>query len=152
MRNLRIIGVVLVGLTLISCEKDFVEEDFDITTESTITKEKNTTRKKGGKTHKIDICHGNGHLINVGIPSAFSHLENGGQLISCDPDEGITYDELRGYLKTKVFNDGGNFNDPTELENAFEDWYINDYLTGNWDPGQNNTGGTGSGGIGGGSL
>lgn len=155
MKNLRIIGAIVVGLSLISCEKEFVEEEFEVTTFEN-KKSKDINSKKRGKKHKIDICHNNGHLINVGIPSAFSHLKNGGQLFSCDPIDAVTYEDLRGYLKIKVFNEGGNFNDTEELENAFEDWYINDYLTGNWliveDNENTSGGGTGSGGIGGGSL
>lgn len=155
MGNLRIIGLVIVGLTFFSCEKDFNDNENDVFINS-VEKTSTQQRKKDDKTHKIDICHKSDKIINVAIPAAFSHLENGGKLFSCDPIYAVTYEDLKGFLKIKVFEQGGNFNDPVELESAFEDWYINDYLTGDWlieeDNGNSSGGGTGSGGIGGGSL
>jgi len=145
------ISKIIFGLGIIvsfsSCEKEFIQE------------EGTDLQFRAGKTdHKVKVCHTNAKMLNIAYQAAFEHLEHGDLLFSCNPSDAVSYQDIIDDLKIKVFEDGGDVNDSKDLGEAFEDWYINDYLTGNWtkddgnDTGGSGSGGSGSGGIGGGSL
>lgn len=83
-------------------------------------------------------------------------MSHGDILFSCNPQDGVSMKDIQSVLKRKVKDAGGDFNREKDMKAAFEDWYINDYLTGAWtkesDRLPSSGGGSSSGGIGRGSL
>lgn len=152
MKNIKyIIGIFVLGFY--SCEKEPMESN----TEPKIEESQEFSFRKGNSNnHKLDVCHTNGNLINIDYHGAYTHLEHGDILFSCNPSDGIQLNDIQNDLEAKVIEDGGDITKKNDMKKAFEDWYINDYLTGMWNPESpssgTNTGGSGSGGSGGGSL
>lgn len=147
MKLVRLFSVVVVaGLTL-SCEKEQIVEDSNAV---------DLDLRKGGNSNKIEVCHTNAKVLSIDYHAAYEHLSHGDILFSCNPSDGVQLSDIQDDLEDIVKETGGDVNDEKDMIKAFEDWYINSYLTGEWESTdetpQGGGGGTGSGGIGGGSI
>lgn len=132
------------SLFLFSCEKETMNHSHDNT---------NFDMKKGKGKTKLDICHTNGQLKNLPITAILAHLDHGDYLFSCNPGDGFSISDIEPTL-IEIANDfGGDINKNKDRQDAFEIWYEDYYLTGNWpEEPEAGSGGTAGGGTGGGSL
>ena len=147
--------MILAGITLIfsSCEKEELEifEDTINPIEAEVERERPQSQR-GNNNNKIKVCHTNAKMLSIDYHAAYMHLEHGDILFSCNPSDGVAFNDIKSVLEQKVSDNN------VTMKKAFEDWYVNDYLTGNWnqESDEDNTsggsGGVGSGGIGGGGL
>lgn len=153
MKNIKyILGILVFGLY--SCEKEPLETNEKENTGETV--EFNLRKGNSNSSHKVDVCHTNAKMLNIDYHGAYSHLEHGDILFSCNPTDGVQLSDIKSDLEAKVIADGGDVTNKNDMKKAFENWYTNDYLTGTWSPEEPSTGtssgGNGSGGLGGGSL
>lgn len=152
---------LLLSVSLISCEKEpLVQGEENSASYSDFENERKTRGKGGSKVakedRKIKVCHTNSEILNIDYHGAYSHIEHGDILFSCNPQDGVSFKDIEKDLKRIVKDNGGDVSKKNDMKKAFEEWYIDEYLTGEWtkDDNKNNStsGGIGSGGIGGGSL
>ena len=163
--------IILAGITLMisSCEKEELEinetiiESTEIVAEET-TKQRpqdNRAKDKTDDGKKIQVCHTNAKMLSINYHAAYLHLEHGDILFSCNPSDGVAFNDIKSELEQKVIDAEANGTKNFDMKDAFEDWYLNDYLTGNWNPEEDNdtgssggsgSSGSGTGGIGGGGL
>jgi hypothetical protein len=95
---------------------------------------------------KITICH-NGHMITISISAVFHHFKQHGTdlLFNCDPSKGVAYDDIISTLNKIIHDNHLHGNQETMMQRAFNIWYNQYYLTGNWPIPVNTGGGSGGG-------
>ncbi|MFT6715499.1 MAG: hypothetical protein ACJA0Q_000126 [Saprospiraceae bacterium] len=75
----------------------------------------------------VDICFKNGKLKQVGIESAYTHLQGEGLLFDCDPDIGLDLTEIITILTPRIIANGGDFTSTADLKNEFIVWFYETY-------------------------
>ena len=92
----------------------------------------------------LDVCFKNGKLKAVSINSAFTHLQDGGLLFSCNPDVGLNLTEIITTLTPRIIASGGDFTSTADQKDEFIVWFYETYC-----PADNGGGGTNDEGDGG---
>ncbi|MFM7023221.1 MAG: hypothetical protein ACKOXB_09600 [Flavobacteriales bacterium] len=107
----------------------------------------NNGNHHGNHGHKLTICH-NGHMITIARSAVFHHFKQHGtdMLFSCDATKGVTYDDIIGTLNKIIHDRNLRGNQQRVMQRAFNIWYNEYYLTGNWPLPVDNGGGGGAGG------
>lgn len=98
---------------------------------------------------KITICH-NGHMITISINAVLHHFKQHGTdiLFSCSASTGgVAYADVISTLNKIIHDRHLQGNQAKVMQRAFNIWYNDYYLAGNWPlPVDNGGGGTGGGG------
>ncbi len=151
----RLMGTLLVlSLIFVACKKDdfsdgkkggkdtSFKDDFSTSKKDSEKSEKHDNSgdredegeddKDSDHGKKIAICH-NGHLINISINAVPHHFKEHSTdlLFSCD-SKGIVYSDITSFLNKLIVDNNLQGSAQQQQVLAFNMWYNNYYLVGNW--------------------